>query len=50
MTTYEPIYEVLAPGEVLILYKEGDCLTYIVNHAGVARLRKTDDRSKRRLE
>ncbi|MHA1645189.1 MAG: hypothetical protein ACTSV0_09165 [Candidatus Freyarchaeota archaeon] len=30
----EPIYEKLAPGEVLIISREGDCLTYVANEGG----------------
>ncbi|KAF5412424.1 MAG: hypothetical protein C5S38_08365 [Candidatus Methanophagaceae archaeon] len=30
----EPIYEKLAPGEVLIISKEEDCVTYATNEAG----------------
>ena len=30
----EPIYEKLAPGEVLIISREGDCLTYVSNEGG----------------
>ena len=35
------IYEVLAPNEVLILSRDGDCLTYIVNIDGVALLKRS---------
>ena len=35
------IYEVLAPNEVLILSRDGDCLTYVANIDGVALLKKS---------
>lgn len=41
MTKQTQIFEILAPGEVLIMYKEDDCLTYIVNDASTARFKKT---------
>jgi hypothetical protein len=36
----EPIYEKLMPGEVLIISKEGNCVTYAVNEGGKVVLRK----------
>jgi hypothetical protein len=36
----EPIYEKLAPGEVLIISKEGNCVTYATNEGGKLILRK----------
>jgi hypothetical protein len=30
----EPVYEKLAPGEVLIISKEGNCITYVTNDQG----------------
>jgi len=30
----EPVYEKLAPGEILIISKEGNCLTYAANKKG----------------
>ena len=36
----EPIYEKLAPGEVLIISKEGNCVIYAVNEGGKVVLRR----------
>ena len=36
----EPIYEKLAPGEVLIISKEGNYLVYAVNNNGKVELKK----------
>ena len=36
----EPIYEKLAPGEVLIISKEENCVTYATNEKGVVVLKK----------
>lgn len=36
----EPIYEKLAPGEVLIISKEEDCVTYATNEAGTVVFKK----------
>jgi len=36
----EPIYEKLAPGEVLIISKEGNCVTYAANEGGKIVLKK----------
>lgn len=36
----EPIYEKLAPGEVLIISKEGNCVTYATNEKGKVILKK----------
>lgn len=37
----EPVYEKLAPGEALIISKEGNCITYAVNENGKVILKKT---------
>ena len=37
----EPVYEKLAPGEALIISKEGNCLTYAANENGEVVLKKT---------
>ena len=36
----EPVYEKLAPGEILIISKEGNCLTYAANEQGEVVLKK----------
>jgi len=36
----EPIYEKLAPSEVLVISKEDDCITVAVNEGGQVRLKK----------
>ena len=36
----EPIYEKLAPGEVLIISKEENCVTYATNEKGDVILKK----------
>ena len=36
----EPIYEKLAPGEVLIISKEGNCVTYATNEKGKVVIKK----------
>ncbi len=36
----EPIYEKLAPGEALIISKEGNCVIYAVNEGGKIILRR----------
>ena len=36
----EPIYEKLAPGEVLIISKEENCVTYATNENGEVVLKK----------
>ena len=36
----EPVYERLAPGEILIISKEGNCITYAANEKGEAVLKK----------
>jgi predicted transcriptional regulator len=36
----EPIYEKLAPGEVLIITKEENCVTYATNEKGEVLLKK----------
>lgn len=37
----EPIYEKLAPGEILLISKEGNCVIYAVNKDGKLEIRKT---------
>ena len=36
----EPVYEKLAPGEVLSISKEGGCIIYAANEKGEAVLKK----------
>jgi len=36
----EPVYEKLAPGEVLIISKEKNCITYAANEKGEVVLKK----------
>ena len=36
----QPIYEKLAPGEILIISKEGNCLTYAANEKGEVLFKK----------
>lgn len=36
----EPVYEKLAPGEVLIISKGKNCVTYVVNDGGKVKLKK----------
>lgn len=36
----EPIYEKLAPGEVLIINKDENCITYATNEKGKAVMKK----------
>lgn len=36
----EPIYEKLMPGEVLVISKEGNCITVAVNEKGKVELKK----------
>jgi len=36
----EPIYEKLAPGEILIISKEGNCITYAANEKGKVVMKK----------